>query len=223
MLSAVSESTQATQTNVNLGIVLLLGPLVEASIEFASGGLPSDRCDLATRLPGVLASLSTDDGKVLYEAIRLANPGGLKDQSQALCQDDDVEQATGPVDFVSSMKLASARDRVALQYSTDFQDLFEHIVPTVSDAIDQTGDVLAGISQAQLTLLSESQDSLIRRKNGDQVAASVQNRAREVQIVATPEWFEFDRWLREDGNRLNPGTTADLIAAALFVLLIAYD
>ena len=29
----------------------------------------------------------------------------------------------------------------------------------------------------------------------------------------------FDFWLRADGHRRNPGTTADLIAAGLFVLL----
>jgi triphosphoribosyl-dephospho-CoA synthase len=27
---------------------------------------------------------------------------------------------------------------------------------------------------------------------------------------------DFDFWLRSDGNRRNPGTTADLVAAALF-------
>ena len=30
---------------------------------------------------------------------------------------------------------------------------------------------------------------------------------------------DFDFWLRADGHRRNPGTTADLIAAGLFVLL----
>ena len=30
---------------------------------------------------------------------------------------------------------------------------------------------------------------------------------------------DFDFWLRSDGHRLNPGTSADIIAAALFVLL----
>jgi triphosphoribosyl-dephospho-CoA synthase len=30
---------------------------------------------------------------------------------------------------------------------------------------------------------------------------------------------DLDFWLRSDGHRLNPGTTADIIAAALFVLL----
>ena len=30
---------------------------------------------------------------------------------------------------------------------------------------------------------------------------------------------EFDYWLRADGNRRNPGTTADLVAACLFAAL----
>ena len=30
---------------------------------------------------------------------------------------------------------------------------------------------------------------------------------------------EFDTWLRADGHRRNPGTTADLVAASLFVAL----
>jgi triphosphoribosyl-dephospho-CoA synthase len=33
----------------------------------------------------------------------------------------------------------------------------------------------------------------------------------------------LDRWLRRDGNRLNPGTSADLIAASLFVWLLEGD
>ncbi|MFN5467079.1 MAG: hypothetical protein ACK5AM_03065 [Pirellulaceae bacterium] len=32
--------------------------------------------------------------------------------------------------------------------------------------------------------------------------------------------MNFDQWLRADGNRRNPGTTADLIAAALMVALV---
>jgi triphosphoribosyl-dephospho-CoA synthase len=33
------------------------------------------------------------------------------------------------------------------------------------------------------------------------------------------ELAKLDFWLRSDGNRRNPGTTADLIAAGLFVAL----
>jgi triphosphoribosyl-dephospho-CoA synthase len=41
----------------------------------------------------------------------------------------------------------------------------------------------------------------------------VAGRAREGAFAA------LDRWLRGDGNRRNPGTSADLIAAGLFAVL----
>jgi triphosphoribosyl-dephospho-CoA synthase len=31
---------------------------------------------------------------------------------------------------------------------------------------------------------------------------------------------ELDSWLREEGNSLNPGTTADLVTAVVFVALL---
>jgi triphosphoribosyl-dephospho-CoA synthase len=76
-------------------------------------------------------------------------------------------------------------------------------------------------------LLSTGCDSLIARKNGLEGANVVKQRAS--QVLARKEsrdpdwiksWIEFDQWLRADGNRRNPGTTADLIAAALMVSLV---
>ena len=56
--------------------------------------------------------------------------------------------------------------------------------------------------------------------------ARIQKRAAEVlQLggIATPEGraagVVLDKYLRSDGNKLNPGTTADLITACLFVAL----
>ena len=69
-------------------------------------------------------------------------------------------------------------------------------------------------------------DSLIRRKCGLEIAQEASQRAADVMIAGRPRepaydhaLADFDRWLRADGHRRNPGTTADLIAAGLFVLL----
>ena len=40
-----------------------------------------------------------------------------------------------------------------------------------------------------------------------------------MQHHAASQFSDFDAFLREDGNRRNPGTTADLIAAILFTAL----
>jgi len=73
-----------------------------------------------------------------------------------------------------------------------------------------------------LRLISE-EDTLIRRKCGDVVCREAAGRATRLlqQWNATGQLdaatlAEFDHWLRADGHRRNPGTSADLIAAALF-------
>jgi triphosphoribosyl-dephospho-CoA synthase len=70
-------------------------------------------------------------------------------------------------------------------------------------------------------------DTLIARKAGAEAAAAVAERAKVVVRaggLGTRRGLaaarRLDRDLRRDGNRLNPGTSADLIAAALFVWLL---
>jgi len=74
--------------------------------------------------------------------------------------------------------------------------------------------------------MSRFPDSLIARKCGAQVAQQASDRAAAVLEAGSPRdesfWDaagELDFWLRSDGHRRNPGTTADLLAAGLFVLL----
>ena len=69
-------------------------------------------------------------------------------------------------------------------------------------------------------------DSLIARKCGPEIAAEARERAMSVIDAGSPgeasyeqALVDLDSWLRADGHRRNPGTTADLIAAGLFVLL----
>ena len=71
--------------------------------------------------------------------------------------------------------------------------------------------------------MAEFPDSLIARKNGPAVAEDVRQRVVTVQKLGgleTPAGraagVALDRYLRSDGNKLNPGTTADLVTACLF-------
>ena len=79
---------------------------------------------------------------------------------------------------------------------------------------------------AHIRQLAQCPDSLIGRKCGPQIAAEATRRAAAVlasenqgQSPFSEALHDFDRWLRADGHRRNPGTTADLVAAGLFVLL----
>jgi triphosphoribosyl-dephospho-CoA synthase len=74
--------------------------------------------------------------------------------------------------------------------------------------------------------MSEHDDTLILRKRGEAEAAWSAELARQVLVRNWPRtansWTLFrylDDWLRAFGHARNPGTTADLVAACLFVLL----
>lgn len=205
IVECVRACRAATDTNVNLGIVLLFAPLVDA--------MHTNRT-----IGEVLSSIDQRDGQMIFEAIKISGAGGLGQVEQG-----DVRAPNPTISLVAAMRLAAHRDRIAFQYADSFADLHQNIVPVLLDAINHCGDVLLGICDTHLRLLAETPDSLIGRKFGTEVAKRVQQIAGEVDFCSHSSRKRFDNWLRPDGNpecrQLNPGTTADLIAAALLVSL----
>ena len=71
-------------------------------------------------------------------------------------------------------------------------------------------------------------DTLIARKNGKEVAQQISNRAKRIIKKGgifgdKGEIQKFDFDLRDEKHSLNPGTTADLIAAVLFAYFVEED
>jgi triphosphoribosyl-dephospho-CoA synthase len=222
---AVQHLRETVGVNTNLGIALLLSPLAYAAYQYLIAPLMHEGEDDYTtsyrnELALVLDRLTVHDTKYAYEAIRLVNPGGLGDVPE-----QDV-RSEPTVTLLEAMKLAADRDLIARQYSSGFADVFDFGVPAFLEGMERFGCVEAAIVHSQLRWLAENPDSLIARKNGPAVAEEVRQRAAGVvrlSGIATPEGraagVALDKYLRSDGNRLNPGTTADLIAACLFVAL----
>jgi triphosphoribosyl-dephospho-CoA synthase len=208
---AIRDAVAATQElvgrNTNLGIVLLLAPLaaVPAAVRLIDG------------IQDVLAGLTLHDADLVYEAIRLAHPGGMG-------QVDDQDISAPPTQsLVDVMRLAADRDMIARQYGENFSTVLGVGLPYLTRTVDFQQHWEPAIVGLQLELLSKYPDSLILRKCGHEIAAEASQRARIVLQAAQPgtrnaqiELNRFDRWLRADRNRRNPGTTADLIAASLF-------
>lgn len=214
MLAAVQRVAGSTATNVNLGIVLLLGPLVAA--EERSTPHHFDSCESwRAAVAKVLAGLDANDGQRIFQAIRTASPGGLGTVSDHDVNDDRA----GEIDIIAAMDAAKGRDRIARQYAGQFEDLFGVIVPTVQRSIELSGDLMAGIVRGQLQILAGEPDSLIVRKNGLAIARDVQHLVQQTDSDDPAAVARLDEQLRQRGHQLNPGTTADLIAAALYVLL----
>jgi len=210
VLDAVKATRQLVDVNTNLGTVLLLAPL--ASVP---RGEP-----LKSGVANVLANLTPDDTHKVYEAIRLAEPGGL-----GTVEEMDVADQP-PSDLLAAMRTAADRDMVARQYAEDFDQVLRFVLPSLISG-QQTGwSLTVAIIRTQVQLLASWPDSLIARKCGAKVAQQAADRAAAVLKEGRPgdepyarALADLDSWFRSDGHRRNPGTTADLIAAGLFAAL----
>jgi triphosphoribosyl-dephospho-CoA synthase len=198
------------RVNTNLGTVLLVAPLAT---------VPRDR-PLASGVRDVLAALTPEDARCVYEAIRLAEPGGLGATASM-----DVA-APAPANLIDAMQTAADRDLVARQYANGFEQVLDLAAPLICQGLQNGWSLTESVIHAHVTLLSRFPDSLIARKCGLSVAEQASRIARQVLDAGSPgdedylrAMDDLDFWLRSDGNRRNPGTTADLIAAGLFVAL----
>ena len=207
---AVACTQAVVRHNTNLGILLLLGPLV---------AFPK-HVPLQQELPKLLRAWTVKDTETVYRAICLAKPGGL-----GTSKEQDVAKVP-TVTLREAMQLAAERDMIAKQYVTDYADVFNFGVPALLDGFTKFGCIEAAIIHCQLCWLAEYPDSLIARKCGVDVANVVQIQAQEVlrlgglaTLAARRAGVAFDTNLRVEGSRRNPGTTADLIAACLFIAL----
>ena len=210
VLDAIHATRRMVRVNTNLGTVLLIAPLA---------AVPREQT-LPDGIAAVLASLTARDAERVYEAIRLTNPGGLGKVEQM-----DVADRP-PDDLLLAMRAAAHRDLVARQYGNAFQDVFDVVVPSLCRGQEAGWSLTDAVIYTQITLLSQFSDSLIERKCGREVAQRVSGLARGVLAAGLPgdedylqALSDLDFWLRTDGHRRNPGTTADLIAAGLFAAL----
>ncbi len=207
ILRSIEATRKVTSANVNLGIVLLIAPLAVAR----------DRGDVGR----VLSTIDSQQAAMVYRAIALAGPGGVKPAE--VDSKWDVTSSPESIDLIAAMRMARQRDRIALQYADDFLDFFENVVPLMAYELAMKHRPDEAILRGQLKMLAQRPDSLIARKCGAEIAEEAQRQAVECfddhGNLCPEEVAALDQWLRSDGNRRNPGTTADLIAAAVYWLI----
>jgi triphosphoribosyl-dephospho-CoA synthase len=137
---------------------------------------------------------------------------------------DDQDVGDEPsVTLTTAMHLAADRDSVAAQYANGFRDVESIGVEALSAGTSR--GVEPAIIGAHLRFMAELPDTLIARKCGREVAVESARRARVVLDAGFPAstaedpLSDLDLWLRGDGHRRNPGTSADLVAASLFAAM----
>jgi triphosphoribosyl-dephospho-CoA synthase len=212
VLVAVRATRRVAGANTNLGIVLLLVPLARAAL---LGG------PLRARVEEVLGTLTLDDTRAAYTAILEAGAGGL---------DEPVEhdvRAAPTVALRDAMAAAAQRDSIAAEYTTGYEVTFGLGMGALARALQDGLAARDATVELFLELLAAVPDTLIARKRGRGAAERVSAGAARVLAAGgvrddagRAALRAFDASLREDGNALNPGTTADLVTAVLFVALL---
>lgn len=194
---AASEIWAAVQQNTHLGILLLLAPLAAAT----------DRDEL----PAILNQLTVTDAEHVYRAIRSLEPGGLGEV------DNQDVHSVPTSSLLECMQLAADRDTIANQYVNAFADVFRFADGLNFQAFEACWRT--AVVRLHIDIMADIPDTLIARKCGTAVAIESQTRAAAVVAAEYTEdvLIAFDQWLRADGHRRNPGTTADMVAAVLFV------
>ena len=242
MLAAVEKTIANVGSNTNLGIVLLLVPLAKVVAENRPALLTQNQ------VREYLNSVDPVEGGKVFEAIKRAKPGGLGAAKEMDVHSSDASE----VELMVAMELAKDRDAIALQYVTGYQRIFEVGVPLLLSGLKVFRNLPKAIVFTHVALMARDADSLIARKCGSEIADQSRFLAAKAFTILFPEiekehnsaklqqlnpgpisdsnkeqyWAavgELDFWLRSDGHRRNPGTTADLIAAILFVAIYNGD
>lgn len=210
ILGAIRATNETVGCNTNLGIVLLAAPLIQAC------HFEKKNNSLRENLRQVLDTTTVEDADRVYQAIRIAAPGGLGESPE-----QDV-RAAPQVNLLEAMRIAAARDRIAYQYANCYADVFDFAIPSYDTALSRWGIKEWAAVAVFVKLLKRIPDSHVERKFGARFTRMVTERMTMVDRALSdsirPEQTlqllqDVDAEFKSAG--INPGTTADLTVACL--------
>jgi triphosphoribosyl-dephospho-CoA synthase len=210
---AVKATRAAVGCNTNLGIILLCTPLLVAAEKAVS------RNDLQAELVSVLANTTITDADWVFRAIALAAPGGLgKANEQDVAEKPDVT-------LTQAMQLAGDRDRIALQFTTNYKDIFDFLVLRYNTAFNRWGDAEWSAVAVYVAMLATYPDSHIERKYGNLHTKTVMDKMALVddKLSQTDRPEQMESYLRKIDSEfksagINPGTAADFTVVTVLAV-----
>jgi len=221
------------RSNTHFGSLVLLIPLVLAAGRMAGHEQgqetkqdesqengPDDGVDngLEEELARVLRSTTVQDAIDFYRAFDLAGARVVQVDDFSL-KDPDWERKLieGNQSLLELMRLSLDHDIVAREWATDFERSFQ-LAGRLREMVSIYG-LNDGVVRTFLEALAEVPDSLISAKFGKERAVEVSRMAIDALLDSTlNKAREMDCEL--NNRDMNPGSTADLIAASLFISLL---
>jgi triphosphoribosyl-dephospho-CoA synthase len=214
--------------NTLLGTVILLVP-----IAVAGGMAPAEGdfeiSELRRNVKIVVESTTPEDAVNVYDAMKIARPSGLG-KAPTLDINDPMSTRRileGKVTLFQVFKIAEEYDTICSEWVHNYPMTFDLAYPFLSKQIVDGDDLSQAILHTFLEVLARCPDTFIARKTSLEKAKKVSAEARQILNLGGPETpkgrqllTEFDARLRRSSNLLNPGTTADIVAAALAISVL---
>ena len=210
--------------NTLLGTVMLFVPLAAAAgMTPTNGDSNIDLSRLRENLRKVVESTTAKDAVNLYEAIDIAKPSGLNGAPDLDVTDPASKRRLVSENFTlfEVFKIAAGYDDICFEWINNYPITFDLAFPYLSEQL-RTKSLNTAVIHTFLKVLAERPDTFIARKVGMRKAREISRDAATVlesggveTLKGQKSILEFDRKLRNSENRYNPGTTADITAAAI--------
>ena len=214
ILESVKITRKKIKTNTNLGIILLCAPIIHAIIKFKD-------LELRDGIKMTLSSSTPKDTLDICSAINISSPGGLGKR-------DVYDTNSLPdVSVKEIMDYSAKYDRISYQYSNNYIDIFDFIIPRLIFLIKKHGSLDISLSLMFIEILAKIPDSHITRKLGDKISKKTSNHANDLLKILdkessheylTNQLSKLDYEYKKKG--INPGTTADLLLVSLMIYKI---
>jgi len=210
--------------NTLLGTIMLFAPVaVAAGMTPTDDKYNMDYAVLRRNMDAVIKASTAQDSVAVYEAIDIAKPSGLNGAPDLSVKAQDSKQRLikENVTLHQVFKIASGYDDICSEWIKNFPITFDLAYPYLQNELKHK-DLNSAIVNSFLKVLATHPDTFISRKVGEAKAQEVSNGAKEILELGGTEsqkgkeaLIAFDKKLRKAGNDYNPGTTADITAAAL--------
>ena len=217
ILNSVKEIQKKVKKNTNLGIILMLSPIV--TVVQKEGIITKKK--LLIKIKSLIKKQNVKNSIPIFKAISITSPGGL-----GFSKKYDVNKIP-KINLYKAMEYSKKRDLIARQYCNGFEDIYNTGIPAYKKFYNKWGKVNWALTGVYLTFLKKFNDSHIVRNKGRKTATNVRKEAQKYYFFLKrnknlnkikKKLLFFDKKLKSKG--INPGTIADLTVATLLFEIV---
>lgn len=202
--------------NTHFGALLLLVPLA-----MSAGACKCYEPDeLKQKAEEIMRNTNVEDAIEVYKAFPKAKVKVKSEVPELDVMDEAslTELREKKLSLYDILSISAAYDLISRELVGGFDKTFRYAA-WIKNAADEKG-INDAITHAYLKLLSEDEDTFVKLGFGAEKSRYVMERAKEIVRggYKLKEIEAFDEELIK--ARINPGSTADIIAAALFIAIL---